>query len=107
MNRAASRRSAVSVDVTNTGSRDADEVVQLRGGKSLLPSGVRAVGGDFQVGDAVAIADEAGVEFARGLTAYDADAVRRIAGVKTSEVESILGFKDTDEVIHRDDLVLL
>lgn len=78
-----------------------------RGGKSLLPSGVRAVGGDFQVGDAVAIADEAGVEFARGLTAYDADAVRRIAGVKTSEVESILGFKDTDEVIHRDDLVLL
>ncbi|MCS6914036.1 MAG: glutamate 5-kinase [Myxococcales bacterium] len=79
----------------------------VEAGKSLLPSGIVRVEGDFEAGEAVAICDEGGVEFARGLCAYEAAAVRLIAGRHTSEVESILGYKDTDEVIHRNDLVLL
>ena len=73
---------------------------------SLLPSGVRAVEGRFDEGDPVAVADEAGAVFAVGLTSYGADALRRIAGRRTSEIAGILGFRTLDEVIHRDDLVL-
>ena len=78
-----------------------------QGGKSLLPSGVREVEGHFDAGEPVSVAGPGGEEFARGLCGYDADAVRRIAGKKTSELEAILGYKEMDEVIHRDDLVLL
>jgi len=76
-------------------------------GKSLLPSGVRSVDGSFGVGDPVDIAVERGRPFARGLAGYGADEVRRIAGLKTSEIEKALGYKYLDEVIHRNDLVLL
>jgi glutamate 5-kinase len=76
-------------------------------GKSLLPSGVRSVEGSFGVGDPVDIAGERGRPFARGLAGYGADEVRRIAGLKTSEIERTLGYKYLDEVIHRNDLVLL
>ncbi len=76
-------------------------------GKSLLPSGVRAVEGQFQVGDPVDIVLERGRPFARGLAGYGADEMRRIAGLKTSEIERELGYKYLDEVIHRNDLVLL
>ncbi len=77
------------------------------GKKSLLPSGVRAVEGRFGAGDAVSVVDQAGAEFARGLCAYDSAEVERIAGKRSSELEAILGYKTVDEVIHRDDLVLL
>jgi glutamate 5-kinase len=77
------------------------------GKKSLLPSGVRAVEGRFGAGDPVRIVDEAGAEFARGLCAFDAGEVERIAGRRTGEVEALLGYKAVDEVVHRDDLVLL
>jgi glutamate 5-kinase len=77
------------------------------GKKSLLPSGVRAVEGRFGAGDAVSVVDESGAEFARGLCAYDAAQVERIAGKRSTELEAILGYKTVDEVIHRDDLVLL
>lgn len=87
---------------------DAGAARALReGGKSLLPSGVRGAEGDFSAGEAVAVCDPQGVEFARGLCGYDAAAVRSIAGKRTSDIEAILGYKDMDEVIHRDDLVLL
>ncbi len=76
-------------------------------GKSLLPSGVRAVDGQFGIGDPVDIAVERGRPFARGLAGYGADEVRRIAGLKTSEIERALGYKYLDEVVHRNDLVLL
>jgi glutamate 5-kinase len=77
------------------------------GKKSLLPSGVRAVEGRFGAGDPVRIVDEAGAEFARGLCAFDAGEVERIAGRRTAELEALLGYKAVDEVVHRDDLVLL
>jgi glutamate 5-kinase len=76
-------------------------------GRSLLPSGVRAVEGGFGVGDPVDIAVDRGRPFARGLAGYGADEVRRIAGMKTSESERALGYKYLDEIVHRNDLVLL
>ncbi|MBI5069902.1 MAG: glutamate 5-kinase [Deltaproteobacteria bacterium] len=76
-------------------------------GRSLLPSGVKGVQGHFGVGDPVDIAVEARRPFARGLAGYGADDVRRIAGLKTSEIERALGYKDLDEVVHRNDMVLL
>jgi glutamate 5-kinase len=76
-------------------------------GKSLLPSGVKAVAGHFGVGDPVDIAVGHGRPFARGLAGYGADEVRRIAGLKSGEIERTLGYKYLDEVVHRNDLVLL
>jgi len=76
-------------------------------GRSLLPSGVRGVAGHFGVGDPVDIAVEERHPFARGLAGYGADEVRRIAGLKTSEIERTLGYKYLDEVVHRNDMVLL
>jgi glutamate 5-kinase len=77
------------------------------GKKSLLPSGVKAVRGKFGAGDAVSVADESGAEFARGLCAFDSDEMEKIAGRRSAELESLLGYKSVEEAIHRDDLVLL
>jgi glutamate 5-kinase len=76
-------------------------------GKSLLPSGVVAVEGRFEVGEAVELRAPDGRPFARGLVAYGARELRRIQGKRTDEIEELLGYKYRDEVIHRDDLVLL
>jgi glutamate 5-kinase len=76
-------------------------------GKSLLPSGVAAVQGDFSAGAVVALAEADGPEFARGLVNYDADEVRKIQGAKTGDIEKALGYKGFAEVIHRDNLVVL
>jgi len=77
------------------------------GKKSLLPSGVKRVDGRFGAGDPVRVVDEAGSEFARGLVAFDADEIEKIAGKRSSDVATLLGYAAADEVIHRDDLVLL
>jgi glutamate 5-kinase len=77
------------------------------GKKSLLPSGVRRIEGRFGAGDPVRVTDESGTEFARGLCAFDADEVEKIAGRRSSEVALLLGYAAAEEVIHRDDLVLL
>ncbi len=79
----------------------------LKSGKSLLPAGVRAVEGAFERGDAVAVVDGSGAEIARGLVAYAAADAHVIAGHKTGEIEALLGYRGRDEMIHRDDLVLL
>jgi glutamate 5-kinase len=76
-------------------------------GKSLLPSGVLAVEGDFQAGDGVALVEPMGAEFARGLVNYDAVELQKIRGIKTGDIERTLGYKGFDEVIHRDNLVVL
>ena len=78
-----------------------------KGGRSLLPSGVLAVEGDFGVGDCVRCVGPDGREFARGLVNYAAGELARITGVHTREIERVLGYKGSDEVIHRNDLVLL
>jgi glutamate 5-kinase len=77
-------------------------------GKSLLPSGIAKVEGDFAAGEVVGlVSDGDDREFARGLVNFDADELRKIQGAKTREIEPRLGYKSFDEVIHRDNLVLL
>jgi glutamate 5-kinase len=76
-------------------------------GRSLLPAGVREVRGRFDEGECVTCLDDSGRRFARGLVNYNAAAIDRIKGVHTSQIEHILGYKVSDEVIHRDDLALL
>src|SRR5215510_464111 len=76
-------------------------------GSSLLPPGVREVRGMFGEGECVACLDPSGREFARGLVNYSSNDLERIKGARTSQIEKILGYKVSDEVIHRDDLALL
>jgi glutamate 5-kinase len=75
--------------------------------KSLLASGIKGVSGEFDSGDPVELVLQGGGAVARGLSRYAADEVRKIAGLKTSQIEAALGYKDSDEVVHRDDLVVL
>jgi len=77
------------------------------GGKSLLPAGVRAVEGEFERGACVECVDEAGHPVALGLTNYSSGELRCILGARSCEIEERLGFRGREEVIHRDDLVLL
>ena len=79
----------------------------LAKGKSLLPAGVRTVEGSFARGDTVSVVTQKGREIARGLVAYDAGDAARILGLKSSEIEKALGFRGRDELIHRDDMVLM
>jgi glutamate 5-kinase len=77
------------------------------GGKSLLPSGIIEVRGRFKVGAPVVCLDQSGKQIATGLVNYRSRDIEDIKGANTSAIESILGFKDSDEVIHRDNLVIL
>ena len=76
-------------------------------GKSLLPSGLAEVEGEFPAGAVVSLTELDGPEFARGLVNYDAHELRKIRGAQTREIEKTLGYKGFDEVIHRDNLVVL
>ena len=79
----------------------------LHNGKSLLPSGIVEVIGSFDKGDSVSILAPSGDEIARGIVSYSADDIRDIRGRTSRDIESILGYTSGDEVIHRDDLVML
>ena len=76
------------------------------GGKSLLPSGITDVAGNFRRGDTVAIIDAAGNQVARGLTNYSASDIDAIKGLKTAQIPAALGEKPYDEVIHRNNMVV-
>ncbi len=89
--------------VVDSGARDA----VVAGKRSLLPSGIRLVEGDFGRGDPVDLSDEQGQVFARGLSAYEDGELRRIAGLKSTDIESVLGYRYLDEAVHRDDLAVL
>jgi len=77
-----------------------------KGGKSLLPSGIRDVKGNFSLGDSVVLSNEDGVPLGVGMVNYHAGDIRKMMGLKTTEIEAMLGFKHDDEVIHRDNLVI-
>lgn len=79
----------------------------LRKGRSLLPKGVAAVGGSFGVGDCVSCLSPSGQEFARGLVNYGSAELMKIKGLHSSAIASVLGYKVSDEIIHRDDMILL
>jgi glutamate 5-kinase len=76
-------------------------------GKSLLPSGVIKVRGAFDRGDLVTCLGPRGKEFARGLVNYSATELEKIKGLRSDRIDATLGYKYSDEVIHRDDLVVL
>jgi glutamate 5-kinase len=76
-------------------------------GRSLLPSGLVEVTGEFHAGEVVALAEPEGDDFARGLVNYDSGELRKIRGAKTADIEKALGYKGLAEVIHRDNLVVL
>lgn len=86
---------------------DAGAVAALRRGKSLLPAGVVAVEGEFERGDTVSVLDPSGVEIARGLAAYATADAHRLVGRNSRDIEALLGYRGREELIHRDDLVLL
>jgi glutamate 5-kinase len=86
---------------------DAGALQALYAGKSLLPAGVVGTMGRFEVGDTVSVMGTDGVEIARGIASYSDSDAARILGRKSGEIEAVLGYRGRDELIHRDDLVIL
>ncbi|MFZ3065214.1 MAG: glutamate 5-kinase [Nitrospirota bacterium] len=78
----------------------------LKKGKSLLSSGITGIEGNFDSGDAVSCVSPNGKEIAKGIVNYSSEEIKRIKGLKTTEIEKVLGYKYFDEVIHRDNLVI-
>ena len=83
------------------------KAIRKAGGCSILPAGIYQVVGDFQSGSTVSVIDKEGHELAGGLVHYTAAELEKIKGCKSGDIEGILGHKNFDEVIHRDDLVIL
>ena len=86
---------------------DDGAVRALLAGKSLLPAGVTRAVGRFERGDTVSIIGPDGIEVARGICAYSDSDAARIIGRKSAEIEMLLGYRGRDEIVHRDDLVVL
>jgi glutamate 5-kinase len=98
----------LSLKTTGTVHVDAGATRALtEGKKSLLPSGIVKIDGQFAAGDCVKICDADGKERARGLIGFDADELAKIRGHKSTEIAALLGYKGPAEVVHRDDLVLV
>jgi glutamate 5-kinase len=86
---------------------DAGAMAKVRDeGKSLLPIGMKEVDGDFSRGDVIAVRDESGIEFARGLANYSSAEARLLCRKPSSEFEKLLGYAAEPEMLHRDNLVL-
>ncbi len=105
----AARKQWIAGTLRPAGAISVDEgaVRALMQGKSLLPAGVTRAVGRFDRGDTVSIVGPDGVEVARGICAYSDSDAARILGRKSAEIETVLGFRGRDEIVHRDDLVLL
>lgn len=93
--------------ITGSAVLDAGAIDALRHGKSLLPVGVQLIQGEFERGSVIACLDANGVEIARGLANYPSDDARKMVGRTSREIESLLGYVDESELIHRDNLVLM
>ena len=86
---------------------DAGALGALRKGRSLLPAGILAVEGQFERGDLIAIHNQDGAVIGYGLSAYSADDANIISGHKSREIETLLGYRGRDEIIHADNLVMV
>ena len=89
--------------IVDKGAKDA----LVKKGRSLLPAGINGIKGNFEIGDSVSILDERNKEFARGIVYYSSKELKKIKGIRSSFIEEQLGYKYYDEVIHRDNLVIL
>ncbi|MFT5699316.1 MAG: glutamate 5-kinase [Desulforhopalus sp.] len=78
-----------------------------KNGRSLLPSGILSVEGDFKKGDSVRCVDPNGVPVAVGLSNFNYDTIAKIKGMRTEEIRQLLGYKESEEVMHRDNMVVL
>lgn len=83
------------------------KALRQEGSCSILPVGIVGVEGEFDSGDTVSVVDQEGHELARGMTNYGSGDVALIKGCKTTQIEDKIGYKHYDEVIHRDNLVVL
>ena len=83
------------------------EEALLHRGKSLLPSGVVRIEGVFEVGDVVSIRGAGGSELARGIVNYGAADALKIMGRRTSDITAILGARDYEELVHRNNMAIL
>ena len=79
----------------------------IGGGKSLLPSGVLETRGNFRIGDPVHCLDRNEEPLAAGLVNYSSEDIRKIQGLHSATIKETLGFMDSEEIIHRDNLVVL
>ncbi len=86
---------------------DGAKTALIEEGKSLLPSGVTDVEGEFCIGDPVTCVDKEGTQLAKGLVNYGSAEIKKIMGLKSSRIEQVLGYKDYDEIIHRDNLAVI
>jgi glutamate 5-kinase len=105
----AARKQWIAGTLKPAGAISVDEgaVHALLQGKSLLPAGVTRAVGRFDRGDTVSIVGPDSLEVARGICAYSDSDTARIMGRKSAEIENLLGFRGRDEIVHRDDLVLM
>jgi glutamate 5-kinase len=104
-----SRKYWIAFTLKSRGKLFLDEGAQkaiLEEGKSLLPSGVMKVEGRFDTGDPITCVDAEGKPIAKGLANYSSSEIMQIKGLKTNQIEQILGYKDYDEIIHRNNMVL-
>ena len=85
------------------GAKDA----MLNKGKSLLPVGIKKGLGNFEIGDAVCIMDSSNKKIAQGIVLYSSKEIKKIQGKSSKQIQEILGYKDYDEVVHRDNMVVL
>ena len=81
--------------------------LKYKNDKSLLPAGIVKIEGNFIKGDNILIVDQDGNDFARGITSFSSDEIRKVKGLKSDQLESILGYPTKSEIIHRDDMVKL
>jgi glutamate 5-kinase len=81
--------------------------VLCKGGRSLLPVGVKGISGQFRRGEMVSCVDENGKEIARGLVNYDVDEARAIAGLSSKRITEVLGYISDEEMVHRDNLIIV
>lgn len=108
INKLTSRKHWIAFTLESRGKISVDEGAKkaiLQKGKSLLPSGVLGAEGKFGPGDPVVLTDLSGRDFAKGLVNFASAEINKIKGLKTSELEDRLGYKCSDEIVHRDDLV--
>ena len=106
----ANRRQWIAVGSAAKGTVSVDDGAAdalLHKGKSLLPSGVAKIEGCFEPGDVIAVRNAAGIEIARGISNYSDGDARKIMGRRTGEIEKILGHKDYEELIHRNNMAVL
>jgi glutamate 5-kinase len=108
--RLAGRKHWIAFALRPTGSlaldRGAADALRSKG-RSLLASGIRDVRGEFAIGDCVSLLDSEGVEFGRGLVNYPAADVLKVKGMRSQEIPRVLGYKVADEIVHRDNFVLI